>query len=117
VSLPGVRVRPRIFARFSVRPDLYGRVRDLRVAGRVTPAVGLDHFRLLLRGRLPDGTEVGLICRLAEQPVVHAGFFAGACRSRGLPREARYRLTFLAGPGSPLDSASSRWYRARLRSR
>jgi hypothetical protein len=115
LELPGVRVRPRIDAAFTVRPDLAGRVRDLRFSGRVSPHVALDRFRLLLRGELPDGTEVGLICRVSEQPVVHRGRFAGGCRSRGLPRGARFRVTFLAGPGSPLGTASSRWRKARLR--
>jgi hypothetical protein len=115
LALPGLRVRPRIAVAFTVRPDLYGRVRDLRFTGRVVPRVALDRFRLLLSGRLPDGTVVGLVCRVMEQPVVHRGRFAGGCRSRGLPRRARFRVTFLAGPGSPLDSASSTWRLARVR--
>jgi hypothetical protein len=58
---------------------------------------------------------VGLICRVAEQPVVREGRFTGRCRSRYLPRAARYRVRFLPGPASPLDAAITPWRRAALR--
>lgn len=110
-----VRVVPRITARFTVRRDRGGAVRDLRVTGRVQPRVPISKFRLLLEGRTPKGRVVGLICRVDEQPIVRAGRYAAHCRSRGLPRLARYRVRFLPGPGSPLEAAQTGWQRAGLR--
>ncbi len=110
-----VRVVPRITARFTVRRDRRGTVRDLRVTGRVQPRVPVSQFRLLLEGRTPKGRVVGLICRVDEQPVVRDGRYAAHCRSRGLPRLARYRVRFLPGPGSPLEAARTGWQRAALR--
>jgi len=110
-----VRVVPRIVARFTVRRDRGRTVRDLRVTGRVQPRVPVSQFRLLLEGRTPTGRVVGLICRVDEQPVVLEGRYAAHCRSRGLPRLARYRVRFLPGPGSPLDAAQTGWQRAALR--
>jgi hypothetical protein len=110
-----VRVVPRITARFTVRYDRGGTVRDLRVSGRVQPRVPVSRFRLLLEGRTPKGRIVGLICRVVEQPVVRDGRYAAQCRSRGLPRLARYRVRFLPGPGSPLEAAQTGWQRAAVR--
>ncbi len=110
-----VRVVPRISARFTVRRDVGGSVRDLRVTGRVVPRVPLSRFRLLLEGRTPQGRVVGLICRVSEQPTVVSGRFAATCRSRGLPPKARFRVRFLPGPGSPLEAARTPWQRAALR--
>jgi hypothetical protein len=110
-----VRVVPRIVARFTVRRDRRGTVRDLRVTGRVQPRVPVSKFRLLLEGRTPQGRVVGLICRVDEQPIVREGRYSAHCRSRGLPRLARYRVRFLPGPGSPLEAAQTGWQRAALR--
>lgn len=110
-----VRVVPRITARFTVRRDRGGTVRDLRVSGRVQPRVPVSRFRLLLEGRTAKGRVVGLICRVVEQPIVRDGRYAAKCRSRGLPRLARYRVRFLPGPGSPLEAAQTGWQRAALR--
>lgn len=110
-----VRVVPVLRARFGVRRDVAGTVRDLRVAGTAVPRAPVAAFRLLLEGRTPQGRVVGLICRVAEQPVVREGRFAGRCRSRFLPRAARYRVRFLPGPGAPLDAAVTPWQRAVLR--
>jgi hypothetical protein len=110
-----VRVTPVLAARFTVRRDRFGTARDLRVSGTARPAAPVPGFRLLLEGRTPQGRVVGLICRAAEQPVVRDGRFAGRCRSRFLPRAARYRVRYLPGPGSPLDAAMTPWRRAALR--
>lgn len=110
-----VRVTPRLTARFTVRRDRLGTVRDLRVTGRVAPRVPVPGFRLLLEGRTPQGRVVGLICRVSEQPVVRDGRFTATCRSRYLPRAARYRVRFLPGPAAPLDAAATGWQRAALR--
>ncbi len=110
-----VRVVPRMTARFTVRRDRYGTVRDLRVTGRVAPRVPVSKFRLLLEGRTPKGRVVGLICRVDEQPIVLDGAYAAHCTSRGLPRRATYRVRFLPGPGSPLEAAQTGWQRAALR--
>ncbi len=110
-----VRVTPLLTARFTVRRDRFGTVRDLRVTGTAVPTAPVPGLRLLLEGRTPQGRVVGLICRAAEQPVVREGRFAGRCRSRFLPRAARYRVRFLPGPASPLDAAITPWRRASLR--
>jgi hypothetical protein len=115
LDVGGVRVRPRISARFTARHDLYGRLRDLRVSGRVAPGVSLPGLRLLIEARLPGGRVVGLICRIGEQPVVTGGRYSARCASRGLPARARYRVLYTAGPGSPLDPAATGWSRAHLR--
>jgi hypothetical protein len=86
-------------------------VRDLRVTGTAAPSTPVA-FRLLLEGRTPQGRVVGLICRVGEQPMVRDGRFAGRCRSRFLPRAARYRVRFLPGPGSLLEAAVTPWQRA-----
>jgi len=109
-----VRVIPVLRARFTVRRDVGGTVRDLRVGGTAAPSTPVA-FRLLLEGRTPQGRVVGLICRVGEQPVVRDGRFAGRCRSRFLPRGARYRVRFLPGPGAPLEAAVTAWRRASLR--
>jgi hypothetical protein len=110
-----VRVVPLLSARFTVRRDVGGTVRDLRVTGTALPRAPVPGFRLLLEGRTPAGRVVGLICRVAEQPVVREGRFTGRCRSRYLPRAARYRVRFLPGPASPLDAAITPWRRAARR--
>ena len=111
-----VRVVPRMTARFTVRRDRLGTVRDLRVTGRVVPRVPDLEVPAAARGthaegprrrpHLPRRRAAGRARRLATPPTAgRAGCRAGR----------RYRVRFLPGPGSPLEAAQTGWQRAALR--
>ena len=111
-----VRVVPRMTARFTVRRDRFGTVRDLRVTGRVRAARARVEVPPAARGPHAEGPRRG--------PHLPRRRAAGRARRLATPRTAgraacraarRYRVRFLPGPGSPLEAAQTGWQRAALR--
>lgn len=108
-------VAPLLVARFSARPDVAGRLRDLRVAGRVRPGIPL-RGRLVLEGRDARGRVVGAFCLVERWPRIgRGGRLQGSCPARGLAPQNTYRVRFVPAAGAPLAAAVSRWVRATVR--